>query len=518
MDEPSDKDALNLLYCDDDEFEEAIGISVPTSDAVSEVLNLLKAPEDIQLLTSVDQLLGAADVGKGIAMREKKEPLSAKRPTTVEDSAPSSLKKESTFDTGPSKSRSVIPTVFDRMESVKGERSCMGRLKAWQDSGVTVEVRTRNQSEIRSTVQGKLIAFDKFWNLMLSNVSEVLQRRMNPREPMFTPASSSRSANLEKILAREMEVLSIVKSRGNVTLGKCRHMKNLAACFDSIKEKRAVIKREVPGLMFITGENVVLVREVSSEKAVYKIVTYINVMPDDKEKPMTNGNHNWEVSNGNTGDAVSEGLILEPYKEIRNLIQHSISIGEISLDKSVTHPTTEFDRFISVWNLVNIRYYKIPDVDLQKKCRKLNAVSQIQRNHGNCLMKSRKLGAALEAFNRAILTAEFGARSMCLALYGRSRVFQARKRYQRALDDIRYSLSWAVRHPNGNLQDDLVKKLRAAEKEYLSEVVPDAKAALNSQTNLSLKSQLQEREFPVEWSSDYLPTAARDIKAVVSSD
>lgn len=66
-------------------------------------------------------------------------------------------------------------TVLSKMSSITGP---LARIKYFVDNRTKVQVVTRNYSQVRGLCVGYIVAFDKHWNLCMTDVDETFQRRI----------------------------------------------------------------------------------------------------------------------------------------------------------------------------------------------------------------------------------------------------------------------------------------------------------------------------------------------------
>ncbi|KAK8753046.1 hypothetical protein OTU49_002212, partial [Cherax quadricarinatus] len=82
--------------------------------------------------------------------------------------------------------RRRLRNVITRMEEMVGP---LAVLRKCQQENIKVKVYVRNHCEVRSMLSGYVVAFDKHWNLALSDVDEVFQKKLRCKTPALGDVS-----------------------------------------------------------------------------------------------------------------------------------------------------------------------------------------------------------------------------------------------------------------------------------------------------------------------------------------
>ncbi|KAL7645791.1 UNVERIFIED_CONTAM: hypothetical protein RMT77_002687 [Armadillidium vulgare] len=80
------------------------------------------------------------------------------------------------------KEKKILKNVLLRMEKAEGP---LATLKNCKDSNTRVKVYTRNHICVRGIATGYVVAFDKYFNLVLRDVDEVFRKRIKCKTPSF---------------------------------------------------------------------------------------------------------------------------------------------------------------------------------------------------------------------------------------------------------------------------------------------------------------------------------------------
>jgi len=125
--------------------------------------------------------------------------------------------------------RKVPPNVLRYMakladDAAQGPMAALGRFAAANDR---VEVRTRGIDRVRGVCTGFLVAFDKYWNLVLVDVDEKFVRRRRGKQTLDGPVTEGPRLEDGMRTERMGDSLVLIRQTKRKTLVCERHVAQL---------------------------------------------------------------------------------------------------------------------------------------------------------------------------------------------------------------------------------------------------------------------------------------------------
>jgi len=164
----------------------------------------------------------------------------------------------------PAKPQREPPNVLRNMQKIKSKGGPMSLLSKCVEENKRIKVMVRGVDRVRGHVTGFLVAFDKHWNMALTDVEETFHRRKKVKSPPIAEA---------EIVTEKMQDMKLKSRRSprkssgqgrQVDRTKTREVMGFSTVHViERKRKTEVCKRHIPQVV-LRGEHVVCVLPMSS--------------------------------------------------------------------------------------------------------------------------------------------------------------------------------------------------------------------------------------------------------------